>query len=115
MFENMSEIPVTIMAILITIKIFLDYLAKIKDNKKGPEANNQPGAFTDGEKKVFYDMAKKVDDLYDWHNKEDTDGRKVWYTPSSHEKALHTLNETMVENTNVLRDLKGVIEHIEGS
>ena len=116
MFENMSELPVTIMAIIIIVKIFLDYLAKKKDG-----ANNN-GAMTDGEKKVFYDMAKQVADLHEWHNKTDDDGRKVWYTRSSHEAALKDLQAATVEQTNVIREfttaidsLKGVIEHIENT
>lgn len=33
-------------------------------------------------------MAKKNDDMYDWHNKSDADGVKVWYVRQSLENAL---------------------------
>jgi len=99
MFENMSEIPVTIMALIIIVKIFLDYLTKMRQNKDGN--NPRSGVFSEHEKQTFYEMSKKINDLYEWHSKEDADGRKVWYTPSSHEVHLKGL-KTIIHHVIVL-------------
>ena len=36
---------------------------------------------------------KKLDDLHDWHDHSDDDGRKIWYVP----KHLHIEQSKMVE------------------
>ena len=41
---------------------------------------------------------RKLDDLHEWHNKTDDDGRKIWYVP----KHLHMEQEKIVE---MLRDI----------
>ena len=39
------------------------------------------------------DNQKKLDDLHEWHNHTDDDGRRSWYVP----KHLHSEQERMVE------------------
>ncbi len=44
------------------------------------------------------DNQKKLDDLHDWHDMVDDEGRRIWYTP----KTIHVEQEKMVE---MLRDI----------
>jgi len=49
------------------------------------------------------DDKRKIDDLYDWHRKEDDEGRKLWYFPSY----FHTTQDKIVE---MLRDISSTQE-----
>ncbi len=117
--EDFTQIPLAVAALLYIIKLLIDY---IKDSRK---SKNEPSGVLDAQfKRDFYNMKKQTEDLHDWHNKEDGDGRKIWYVKESLEESIKslsesinentkTLGENMKENTTVLQGLHSLINRIE--
>ncbi|MEE8143673.1 MAG: hypothetical protein V3T77_11275 [Planctomycetota bacterium] len=52
--------------------------------------------------KMLMGIRKQVEDLHVWHNKEDSDGVKVWYIRSSLEAAVVRLAEAVEKLAPVL-------------
>ena len=50
-------------------------------------------------------IIQQVKDLWDWHNKTDEEGVKVWYVSRSLEKAIERLAESTETQTKVLTEL----------
>ena len=98
------------------VKMLLDYIRDMKRNKNGGDKD----VLSENYKTSFYDMARQVNDMHVILNKEDADGRKLCYTPTSHEASLKslenvisTMNLNMLENIKVLKGLSDVIERID--
>jgi len=49
------------------------------------------------------ELIEQTEDLWEWHNKEDEDGVKIWYVRSSLQKTLGRLN-TVLETENILME-----------
>lgn len=51
------------------------------------------------EREMMFDKldetSDRIDDLWEWHNKEDGDGVRIWYVRSSLQKTLDKLGETL--------------------
>jgi len=47
-------------------------------------------------------MQRQVCDLYNWHDKEDEDGVKVWYVRRSLEEAIKQLADNIAAQTDLL-------------
>ena len=60
-----------------------------------------------GAREEMLSVKKKVDDLYVWHNAKNQDGVFLWYVPTSLEKAIMSLADSIATQTEVLR---GVVE-----
>lgn len=54
---------------------------------------------------IFERIEKQVDDLWDWHNKDDSDGVKVWYVRGSLEKSMKELVETLDAQRVIMRSI----------
>lgn len=48
---------------------------------------------------------RQIQDLYDWHNVRDRDGRFAWYVRQSLESSLDRLADAILAQTDVLKDL----------
>ena len=62
--------------------------------------------------KMMFESTKKLDflhdqsmQMYDWHNKSDADGIKIWYVRRSLEDAIQKLADNVSVQTEVLRDI----------
>ena len=108
---DVTEYPVAIAACLYVIKMLFEY---IKELKKDKEADANDG-MSDTFKKTFYDMRKEVQDMHDWLGKEDSDGRKLCYTPKSHDESLKRIDENIAANTVVLDKLHNTLVRIEST
>jgi len=95
--------PVTtggvVAAIIVLVKI-IEKLVEIliSKTKKGGD----PGE--DFLKKLNY-VKEKVEDLWDWHNKEDEDGVKKWYNKASSYRSIQKNSEAL---TKCLRKLQQI-------
>jgi len=60
---------------------------------------------------------RKLDDLHDWHNKTDDEGRKIWYVPKhlhmEQEKIVEMLREISKNQENTARLLGDLIKKME--
>jgi hypothetical protein len=48
------------------------------------------------------EQLKRMDDMYLWHSKEDSDGVKVWYLRTSLEKTLDRLSDTLTKQNELI-------------
>ena len=62
---------------------------------------------------VLWDIKKKLDDLYKWHDIVDGDGVRVWYVRKSLEEAIIKLADNIAVQTNILRDLALTVKTID--
>ena len=53
--------------------------------------------------KMLESMARKMDDMYKWHDVEDSEGVKVWYVRKSLEEAIVKLSSSIEKQTELLR------------
>jgi biopolymer transport protein ExbB/TolQ len=53
--------------------------------------------------KMMEDMTRKINDLYKWHDVEDSEGVKVWYVRKSLEEAIVKLSSSIEKQTELLR------------
>ena len=51
------------------------------------------------------DDRRRLQDLHDWHDKEDSEGVKVWYVRRSLEDAITKLSENIERQTEILTEL----------
>ena len=51
-------------------------------------------------------QAKQIADLWEWHNRSDEEGVKVWYVRKSLERSINRLADNVQEQTQVLRDIE---------
>jgi len=79
-----------IFAILILREVF-NYLGK--KSTSGPATACAIGDNTKA--------ARQIERLYEWHDKEDQDGVKVWYVRSTLEKAIDKLTEAVERDAQV--------------
>ena len=54
---------------------------------------------------------RQIEDLHDWHNVRDADGRFAWYVRQSLENSLDRLADAILAQTDVLRDLGYEVKH----
>jgi predicted nuclease with TOPRIM domain len=50
-------------------------------------------------------LISQTDDLWDWHNKEDSDGVKIWYVRSSLEASIKDLVSTLETQRIIMRSI----------
>jgi hypothetical protein len=55
---------------------------------------------------------KYIEDMYVWHNKEDSDGVKVWYIRSSLEKTFEKLSFTLDRQNEVLETVMSKVSSL---
>lgn len=107
--------------LILVLKMVLEFVEKYRA-KHDPESavGRTTGEHQILEKKLMVIMGKldqvekQIDDLWVWHNKEDGDGRKIWYFSSSLTAALEKLAASLDKQTQVLtevaREQRQVIE-----
>lgn len=54
-------------------------------------------------------LARQVADLWEWHNRSDEEGVKVWYVRKSLERSIHRLASNVEQQTQVLHDIESKI------
>lgn len=59
-------------------------------------------------------MNRQIEDMYDWHCKEDSDGVKVWYVRRSLEDAIKGLTKAIAVQTEAITALVGTIAVMQG-
>lgn len=57
----------------------------------------------------------RLDDLWQWHSKEDDDGVKIWYVRKSLGEAIKKLSEVIAEESRLLGKVLEKLEDIEQS
>lgn len=62
----------------------------------------------------FCEMNKKIIQLWDWHNKEDDDGVKIWYVRKSLETGLYRLSDTLEKQNRLIMGLIKRLSDVEG-
>ena len=79
-------------------------LKLVLDNKlnKGPNGNTEVARTL---LEIMQEMQHQLSDLHDWHKKEDSDGRKIWYGHSGIDKALEHLAASQLAQTKLLEHL----------
>lgn len=58
-------------------------------------------------------LIKQTEDLWDWHNKEDDDGVKIWYVRSSLQSTLDRLNSVLATQNEFLPKIVTKINTLE--
>lgn len=109
--------PVTSTALIVAvIAIILDktlpWIAKVRKGGSPEELNGE--RLNRIETKVEA-MSDKLDDLHEWHDKEDVDGVKVWYMRKSLEDAILKLGDNVDRQTRVLESQTHVLEALARS
>ena len=110
---DITQTGVAIACLLFIIKMMWEGVLKLKSSKTPDVAVSLKGISDKLEQLVtsidqqnvndktfrrdFYEMKSQTKDLHNWHDKEDGDGRKIWYFKASLENAI-------IENTKVLKD-----------
>jgi hypothetical protein len=89
MFEHLGELSSGGIFAVLLVWMVLNFLGRKKDK-----------VCVDPEK-----LAKQVQDLWVWHNKEDDEGVKIWYVRKSLEDAINKLAENIEQQTNIFREL----------
>lgn len=54
--------------------------------------------------------AKYLEDLWEWHAKEDEDGRKIWYNRQSVEKAIIEISEYTKTLTSIFKSMNDMLK-----
>ena len=104
LFDELTGISVAgILTILILREVF-NFLQRRKMGSDHSIAELKP---------YLSSIDKKITALYDWHNKEDDDGVKVWYVRKSLENAIDNLNETIQHQEKLFRAIFDKIEQID--
>ena len=62
---------------------------------------------------LAYDLKKKTDDLYKWHDQRDSDGAFSWYVRKSLETAIEKLANSVDKQTEVLASLAMMIRQTD--
>ena len=63
----------------------------------------------------LHKMSRRIDDLWVWHSKEDSDGVKIWYVRPSLEKSLEKLAENIEKQTELLKMMHMENKHEKAS
>lgn len=58
------------------------------------------------------ELKRQIDELHQWHNKDDSDGVKIWYIRSSLVSNIDKLTDTMSIQTQTLSKIESLLEHI---
>jgi len=75
------------------------------------DSRGQKSSQNDGTKvaqallEIIQDMQHKIGDLHEWHKKEDSEGRKVWYGPMGLDRALEQIATTQLAQTKLMEHL----------
>ena len=103
---DVTQTSIAIACLLFIIKMMWEGVMKLKASKT-PDTGvllqnliSEIKKQNDNDKvfrRDFYEMKTQTKELHDWHNKDDGDGRKIWYFKAS-------LEDAIIENTKVLRD-----------
>jgi hypothetical protein len=109
--------PVTSTALIVAvIAIILDktlpWIAKVKNGGSPEKINGERIVKIENKLDV---MSDQLEDLHEWHDKEDVDGVKVWYMRKSLEDAIIKLGENVDRQTRVLESQTHVLEAIARS
>jgi len=105
-----TQMPLAVAALLYIVKLCIDTM---KDMKVGKGDSSVKAPLSESFRRDVYAMKTEIHDLHDWHNKEDEDGRKIWYVKQSLEEGISDLNTNVKENTLVLKGLTAVIKNID--
>jgi hypothetical protein len=122
---SLTEVGLTAFCLLCVIKMILDQKNKTKD----ASGNNQDVAklAIQGVKEKLDEMANidnnfrrdcyvgigQTKDLYDWHNVNDADGRKIWYVKASLETSIKQSTDATRDNTDTLKELILLIKGLD--
>jgi len=55
-------------------------------------------------------MARQINDLHDWHDKEDDDGVKVWYVRHSFEEAVVKIGDGIAKQNDVFVSFRDMLK-----
>ena len=59
-------------------------------------------------------MSRQIDELWHWHNVEDSEGVKIWYVRRSLDDAILKLSHSIDVNTKLLDRIDRRLERLEG-
>lgn len=113
--EKLGEYPIQVAALIFIIKVMWDYIKELKSKSSGKTQNTGADGVSDNLKHELYDMSKQIKDMHEWMGKEDRDGRKLIYTPTSHEECLKKISEGLDRNTAMIERLNVTLVKIENS
>lgn len=88
-----------------TVEEVLKLQAAVEDLREMKAPLSEVYNFVKQHEHMLEDMEqvnKHIEDMYVWHNKEDSDGVKVWYIRSSLEKTFEKLSTTLDKQNEVL-------------
>jgi predicted transcriptional regulator len=126
LFENVStmgDIGIFLLggavAVYALLQIWSFVEKKIKGSSKGndlvKELQNIKNDLSSIEKKLegIDEVRSKVDKLYNWHDKEDATGRKVWYVQYSVKDIINDVLEGVETMMNVVDAMVEELENLE--
>lgn len=90
-----------IFAILI-LQLVLGFLEKWRARQETAEGGSRTAPTDDVDMRL---VAKRVDDLWEWHNVRNSDGVFVWYVRTALEDAIVQLADNIAAQTEVMRDM----------
>lgn len=107
--DDLAQYPMALAACFFIMKMMWEYIKEIKNNKK----SSDDSGMSENYKSTFYTQARKVDDVHNWLEKEDAEGKKLIYISSSYETSIKD-NTKMLEGVGTkLLNLQHTIERIE--
>ena len=93
--------------VVLVLRMVFDFLEK-REKKKNNGNTSDLGA-TGKKVHILLQKVEKIEkqtqDLYDWHNKEDEEGVKIWYVRRSLEEAITRLSTAIETQTKVLTEM----------
>ncbi len=92
---------------LIIIKMVFDFVKGRKRNGDGDSKEIEKI------KVMVYKIKDDVEDLHEWHNKEDDDGVKVWYVRRSLEDAISKLADNISRQTEVFAQFGSKLDNLK--
>lgn len=102
MFEGLGEGALVAALVVVVLREVLGYFKSRADATQ-----------FDNMKTAVYKTLEKTRELHTWHDKEDGEGRKIWYGKRSLEEAVENLAENLSDQTKVFSRFIDKLDAIE--
>ncbi len=108
MIEPVTQTAAIVAVIAVILDKTLPWIAKARNGGVSKDQITAQKPLMDKLESLEEDLKivdRRVEDLHDWHAKEDADGVKVWYIRHSLEEAVSRIGESIDRQTKVLEAL----------
>jgi methyl-accepting chemotaxis protein len=107
--------PWALLAVLLINKIIEAINKRKEDNDVMKMLSENKNFYSDKIKdlnEVVNETYDKINSLYEWHNKDDSEGVKIWYVKRSFKDSIDSLIETVKKQSEIIVHLNEIIERM---